>query len=235
MYRLFLLLLLTTNIVTANDKPLEIMDKNITKTYPFAYAALGNIIYENAPKIEKLKDIEAYKIFSEKIEKYIKRTEDVMKEGFLLNELSSEDQRKSYLEKLRELAVTNDFFVRSVDDKFNLALESENTELFSQLLDSGLVDVKKYKKAILEYYYKHKDSIEPEGVIKSLLQEKKVQKSIQKRVYKSKRALDLERIREIRERDRREQERLEKQLQEELERKKMQIREYQKKELSKTK
>ncbi|WP_457745913.1 hypothetical protein [Sulfurimonas sp.] len=242
MYRLLLGLLLTTTIVMAQEKPLEVMQRDITVSYPYAYAALGNIIYKNAPNIAKLQNIDEYVLFQGKIQKYLKNVEEAKKYGFTLDEHSSNTERKKYLDKLRALAVINDFYVRSVDDKFNIALEQENSKLFSELVNSGLLKIKRYKEEILQYYYEHKDDINPQGTIEKLLAEEKkvetkakIKKVIKHIKYQSKRERELEKIRYIRKKDKKEQEKLEKQLQDELEKKKREIREYQKEELSKTK
>ena len=204
---------------------------------PFPFSALGDIIYDNAPKIEKLKKIDDFAVYNKKIDNYILDVKKAKQEGFSLEKKSNAILRKSYLEKLRSLAKTNDYFVHLVKVLYKNSIKTDNPELFSKLVNSGLLDTDAYKKEIINYYFAHQKSIDSHGVIQKYLDEDaklKAKKEAQQRRYNNKKAKEAERIRYIREQDKIQQERLEKKLQEELQEKKMEIREYQKRELSKT-
>ena len=204
---------------------------------PIAFAALGDVIYDNVDKIEKLKNIDEYKIYDEKIDKYVKDVKKAKEEGFALENGSTAVTRKAYLNKLRSLAKTNDFFVRSVASSYDAAKRDQNSRLFSEIINTGLLDTDERKKEIIDYYFAHAQDMNTTGLIQSYLDEDaklRAKKEAQLKRYKSKKEREAERIRQIRENDKREKERLEKKLQEELQKKKEEIREYQKEELSKT-
>jgi len=204
---------------------------------PIAFAALGDVIYDNVDKIEKLKNIDEYKIYDEKIDKYVADVKKAKEEGFALENGSTAVTRKAYLNKLRTLVKTNDFFVHSVEASYDAAKKNQNSRLFSQIINSGLLDTETRKKEIIDYYFSHAQDMNTTGLIQSYLDEDaklRAKKEAQQKRYKSKKEREAERIRQIRENDKREKERLEKKLQEELQEKKLEIREYQKEELNKT-
>jgi len=204
---------------------------------PIAYAALGDVIYNNVNKIENLKNIDEYKIYNEKIDKYVADVKQAKKEGFALENGSDSVTKQAYLNKLRALAKTNDFFVRSVASSYDAAKKQEDSRRFSQLINSGLLNVGERKKEIVDYYFAHSQDMNTTGLIQSYLDadaKLRVKKEAQQKRYKSKKEREVERIRQIRENDRRTKEKLEKKLQKELKEKKLEIREYQKEELNKT-
>jgi len=222
MYKIILFFFLTTLLLAKNPEP---------------FAALGDVIYNNAPKIEKLKKIGAFKSYAKEIDDYVQRVNKVKKEGFVLEYNTTPKRRSNYLVKLRELAKKNDYFTHMVELFYKNALETENSDLFSKLINSGLLDTDEHKKEIINYYFAHQAEINPHGLIQSYLDEDaklRAKREAQRKRYMSKKEREALRIKEIRERDRRQKELLEKRLDEELKEKKKEIREYQKKELSKT-
>jgi len=222
MYKIILFLFLTTILLAKNPSP---------------FAALGDVIYTNAPKIEKLKQVDAFVGYEKDIDAYIAKVKKVKKEGFILEHKMTSKRRVDYLSKLRDLAQTNDYFTHLVELFYNNALKVNDSKLFSQMINSGLLDTDEHKKEIINYYFTHQEEIDPSGLIQSYLDEDaklRAKREAQRRRYLSKKEREAKRIKEIRERDKREKERLEKRLEEELKEKKKKIREYQKKELSKT-
>jgi len=222
MYKIILFLFLTTILLAKNPVP---------------FAALGDVIYNNAPKIEELKKINAFMSYKKEIDQYISKVNKVKSEGYTLEYNATAKKRKEYLIKLRELAKRNDYFVHLVELFYENALQTNNYKLFSKIINSGLIDTDERKKEIIDFYFAHQEEINPEGLIQSYLDEDarlRAKREAQRRRYKSKKEREAERIKEIRERDKREKERLEKQLDLELKKKKEKIREYQQKELSKT-
>ena len=204
---------------------------------PIAYAALGDVIYDNVDKIENLKNIDEYKIYDKKIDKYVADVKQAKEEGFALENGSDSVTKQAYLNKLRALAKTNDFFVRSVASSYDAAKKQEDSRRFSQLINSGLLDVSERKKEIVDYYFAHAQDMNTTGLIQSYLDadaKLRAKKEAQQKRYKSKKEREAERIRQIRENDRRTKEKLENKLQKELKEKKLEIREYQKEELNKT-
>jgi len=222
MRKLFTILLFTTLLLAQN---------------PIVFAALGDVIYNNVNKIEKLKNIDEFKMYDAKIDQYVREVEATKKEGFQLEYGSTPKTRKAYLNKLRKLVKTNDFFVYSVESSYERAKKEANTRLFSEMINSGLLDTNERKKEIISFYFAHQEDMNTTGVIQSYLDQDaklRARKEAQQKRYRSKKEREAQRIKELRERDRREKEKLEKKLQQELHKKKLEIRQYQKKELSKT-
>ncbi|MEN4045958.1 MULTISPECIES: hypothetical protein [Sulfurimonas] len=221
MHKILLLLILVTLLAAQNPK---------------AFSALGDIVYNNVDKIQKLANIDEYAPYEKKIQEYATAVKKLKKEGFSLDEGAVKDKMR-YLNRLRELSRTNDFFVRSVKRNLDLAIENENSKLFTKLANSGLIDEKRSKSKILDYYFAHSDDVNTTGIIQKYLDEdKKLQakKERKKSLLQRKKERELEKIQRIRKKDKLEQQKLEEQLNKEVQKKKLQIREEQKKELSKT-
>ena len=222
MYKtLFLILLLSLGLYAKN---------------PYPFSALGDVIYDNVDKVEKLKNIQDFSIYDEKIKNYLSDVKKTKEEGFAL-EAGKVKDKKAYLNKLRALAKEYDFFRRSVEASFQKAVKDANVKLVEQLINSGLLDTDRYKKEILDFYFDHVGEMSTKGLIQSYLDEDaklRKKREAQRKRYLSKKQRELERIKRIRLKDKEEQERLEKQLQEELMKKKKEIQAYQKRELSKT-
>jgi len=202
---------------------------------PIAYAALGDVIYNNVDKIERLKDIDAYKLYENDILEYVKDVHKTKKNGFLLESAESTLSKKEYLASLRKLSKKNDYFIRSVNMNFIVAMRDEDCILFSQIINSELIDTQTHKQEIIDFYFNHSDEIDPAGVIQVYLDEdaklKAKREALAKR-HKTKQMLEKEKIERIRKNDKVEQEELEKELQEEVRKKKIEIREHQKSELA---
>ncbi|MDD3059952.1 MAG: hypothetical protein PHW94_03315, partial [Sulfurimonas sp.] len=142
---------------------------------------------------------------------------------------------KEYLERLRVLSKENDNYVRSAQSKFRTSMSDEDSELFSLLINSGLIDTLRYKNEIINYYIAHPESVNADGVIQKFIDEENSLKNkevVNKKLYKSKEQYQKEKIQRIREQDEAQQKALEETLQDELEKKKSEIRENQVKELT---
>ncbi len=221
MYKILLLLLLSLTLYAQNPK---------------AFSALGDIIYNNVGKIEKLENIDDYEIYKKKIQEYVIEVKKVKKDGFALDERINDNKMK-YLNKLRKLAQTNDFFVRSAKRNLDLAIENENSKLFSQIINTGLIDEKQSKNKIIDYYFAHSNEVNASGLIQKYLDNDKklrAKKEYKKSLLKSKKWREMQKIKRIRKNDKLQQEKLEQQLNQEVQKKKLEIRQEQKRELSKT-
>ncbi|MDF1882403.1 hypothetical protein JHD49_00440 [Sulfurimonas sp. SAG-AH-194-C21] len=220
MYKLILITLFTTLLSAHNPKP---------------YAALGDVIYNNIKNIESLKEIDAYKLYIDDIDKYTSEVYKAKEEGYALEKKSSSSAKKGYLNKLRSLSKTNDYFLRSLKNQYKESMKKDNYKLFSQIINSGLLNTQKNKKEIIDYYYKNKENLTSQGIIDSLLEEDarlRAKKEGQKKRYKTKQQLEAEKIKRIRENDKAQQKKLEADLQKDLNTKKAKIREIQKIELA---
>ncbi len=218
----------TSTIDTNTTKIIEEIVKN-----PKVYSALGDVIYNNIDNIVKLKDIEIFTSFSEKINNYSKNVQKSKDIGFDIESGNKHIDEVAYLENLRVLSKENDYFLRSVKSAYSASIKKEDTMLFIETVNSGLLDTDKSREEIIEYYLSHSDDINASGVIQKYLDEDAKLKS-KKSTYTYEQAKKLRqeaKIRRIREDDMKKQARLEKELTEEVKQKKIEIRENQKREL----
>ncbi|MBU0719767.1 hypothetical protein KJ877_00340 [bacterium] len=202
---------------------------------PTVYSSLGDKIYDNAQNIEKLKDLEYFLSFRSKIEQYTLDVENAKKYGFAIESGDKSKNKRVYLNNLRDLIKTNDFFLRSIQSSYKYAIENNDNDLFSYVINSGLIDTQKHKDEIKEYYIANSEDINATGVIQKFLDEDKMmeeQREARVKANKSKKDKEAEKIRRIRQKDKEKDEALKRSLEEELIRKKTQIREEQKRELS---
>ena len=201
---------------------------------PTIFASLGDKIYDNAPKIKKLKAFKEYKPFISKIDEYVKEVEATKKLGFAIENGTHQNASRIYLKKLRELAKTNDFFVRSANAVFDQAYSTKDFELLMDILDTGLIDVDRNKERLLKLYEENMDRFEPRGVLKQLVDASALKKQTKhsKEYYERLRKMrEQEKIRRLREKDKKRQEELQKRLEAELKKKKRKIQKEQIKEL----
>lgn len=202
---------------------------------PKAFSAIGNPIYNNAPKILNLKHIPQYKQFEIKIDNYYFDVDDVKDRGFEIDAGKKSINSREYLNRLRSLIKTNDFFVKMANVSFNSSMQKSDSQLFSDIINTGLIDTKKHKKEIVRYYMKHTDEIDPKGIIQQFLDEdEKLRREAQARrdAIPTKKKLLEAKVRRIKAKDEARKIAREKALQQELEEKKLDIRKKQKKELS---
>ncbi|MCD6259773.1 MAG: hypothetical protein J7J31_09250 [Helicobacteraceae bacterium] len=204
-------------------------------TNPAVYSALGDVIFNNAPHIDNLKNIKEYERYKMRIEEYVAKVAQVKEEGFRLERGDTSVDKKAYLQKLRELSNTNDFFVKDVHANYKASMRDKDNELFSKMINSKLLDVNKYKSEIKEYYIQNSEGITQEGVIQKLLDEDArlaKQRELTKKKYKSKEEIEREKIERLRKKDKEQAETLQKSLEKELQEKKKKILKEQVQELS---
>ncbi len=220
MYKLLLMTVLTTILMAANPKP---------------YAALGDVIYNNVDKIESLSYFDAYSLYATEIEAYVKEVKETRVEGIKIEMGGASISKKEYLNRLRKLSKTNDYFLRSIRSNYKTSMQNNDFALFSEIINCGLIDTQSKKDEIIDYYFLHQEDINATGVINDFLENDaklRALKESQKKIRKTKKQIEEEKIKRIRERDKASREKLEKKLQEDLVKKKLEIREKQKKELS---
>jgi len=226
MYKILIITIFVTLLNAQNS---------VSEHNPKAYSALGDVIYDNVNKIESLNTIEFYNIYKDDIEKYVKAVQTAKIAGTDLDLGKNSSNKKEYLNSLRALSKKNDFFLRSVRSSYNSSIKTEDSVLFSAIINSGLIDTDEHKQEIIDYYFAHIEDINSSGVIQIFLDQDsklKALKEAQSRRYKSRKTREEEKIKRIRENDRIAQEKLEKKLQKDLEKQKLEIRENQEKELS---
>lgn len=200
---------------------------------PKPFASLGDEIYNNLDKIILLRDMNIYKIYVEDIDTYIKKVKKTKKMGYRIERGTLKKSTGKYLRNLRALSKKNKYFVESIENYYTMAKQENNFKLFSQIVNSGLIDVKKHKKDIYSYYAKHKNRITLDATLEKIVKKesKKRVKKAKLKKYKSKHSRAQEKIMRMRASDARARDALEKKLQNELDKKKREILEEQEKEL----
>ncbi|WP_373036400.1 hypothetical protein [Sulfurimonas sp.] len=235
MIKAIILSILATLLVAQNE-PGAFKEQRLSFKNPQVYAALGDVIYDNVEKIEKLKYIPKFSQFEGKIDAYIKEVYKAKDIAYAIEAGDKTKDKKEYLEKLRELSKTNDFFKRTTMNLFESSMLTQDNELFLQTLNSELIDTKKYKDKILEYYFAHSTEMEATGVIQKYLDEDKMlmkQQETTKKAVLTKKQIQEAKIKRIRRNDKAKQESIQKALEEEVMKKKKEIRKEQVEELTK--
>lgn len=187
---------------------------------PKIYSALGDVVYDNVQIIKELKNITEFKEYESKIDEYVKNIFLAKEKGFSLDSDTYEIEKKEYLEILRELSKTNDFFFKYALKIYKNSIEKQNTLLWNKMINSGLIDVQKYKNEIIEFYFTHIQEIDAKGVIQNFIDD---DKNLKAKYNKSSSFIKIEtqeeRIENIREEHRTKQEAIQKNLEEELKKK----------------
>jgi hypothetical protein len=200
---------------------------------PDVYTALGDKIYDNIEKIKKLKKIPEFIHDKKKIDNYIEDVKKAKKDGHAVRLEKNSANKEKYLQRLRELSLTNDSFVKKIEDNFKISIKNENNKLFLLTVNSELLDTDKYNQEIINYYKKHSKDLKVSGVMESILNKNK-QKSIKEQVKANKisnKNIQKAKIKRIKKMDKIKEKELEEELEKELLQKKKDIAENQKKEL----
>jgi len=202
---------------------------------PKVYSALGDAIYDNVDKIDKLKYIEPYYSYVLKINNYVTDVKEAKQLGFDVQSGYKAKENKNYLKKIRNLSKINNFFLRNVNASFKESIKNEKNEIFIKLVNSGLINTKKFKNDILSYYKSHSEKLDAAGIIQEYLDEEEMLriKNLPKKVKVRKKETQAQKIKRLREKDRLKKEAIKKNLEEELNKKKRDIRNEQIRELNK--
>jgi len=159
---------------------------------PTVFKDFGDPLYANALKLEKLKELPI--ISKEKLDSYLKNVEEVKKFGNTLLK-SDEKAKEKYFEDLRKLAKQNDIYVDQAREFFKQAFDKDDVEMFSKILESGLIDIKRNEEKIFEFYKKNKkDFFNKENFVDEIGTYKKLFKNIKN---KEKQMLDTLRLEDI--------------------------------------
>ncbi|MDA7816963.1 hypothetical protein N9A28_02110 [Sulfurimonas sp.] len=196
---------------------------------PKVFSSLGDSIYNNVDAIDNLKNLTQFSYKKDKIQKYVSEVSALKELGFMIEANKEKNRVTEYLKKIRSFSEINQSYIRDVRINFKGAMKTDDNDLFMNLLESGLVDINMHKKEILNYYKKHNDLNDTLGIVsKVVIEEKKRLESV-KSASKNK---NLSKIQRIRAKDKAKQDALKKSLEEEAIRKKIEIRNNQKQELS---
>jgi len=238
MKKIVLLFLLATFLLAQDNSTDFVAEQNSSLGNPKVYSALGDVIYNNVQSIEKLKDIPQFTHFSDKITSYVKEVYEAKDIAYAIEAGDKSLDKKEYLQKIRTLSKTNDFFHRTIMNSYKSSISAQDNDLFNVTINSGLIDTKKYKPEIMEYYFAHCAEMQATDVVQKFLDEDEKlrveqEKVIVKKPRLTKKQIQEAKIKRIREKDKAKQEALQKTLEEELLKKKSDIRKEQIEELTK--
>ncbi len=229
-----LILFLFATLLFSQNRDTAFLDKNCSIKTPKVYSALGNGIYYNVDKIAKLKYIKPYYSYVLKIDNYVYDVKKAKQLGFDIETGYKAEEKANYLNEIRKLSKINDFFKKSVEGNFKASILNKDSEVFSQIINNGLVDTLKYRDKILLYYETHSDDINSTGVIQEFLDDdERIRKSRKsKKVVNRKKESQEQKIKRLRDNDRARQEAIYKALEEKLMKTKREIRREQIKQLA---
>ena len=208
----------------------EVMAQN-----PKIYASLGDSIYDSVENIDGLKSIKIFANNTSEIDLYVRDVYRIKEFGFEIDSTKNAKDIKKYLFNLRNLSKRKSFFYKKANKYFIKSMQIKDNRMFLDILESGLIDTKKNKVKIMEYYHANCEGMKVKGMIKEFLDEEeriRLEKERRKKHRLTKKQIQEAKIRRIRKNDRLKEEALEKKLEEELIKKKLRIREEQLRELS---
>ncbi len=223
MKKTLLILALIFNLVAQENESI----KN-----PVVFSSIGDKIYNNVNKINNLKTIDHYAAFQLKIDEYSYNVKSAKKLGFSVESGEKSEQKLSYLKTIRKLEKVNDYYYNLTNKDFNVAIQTQNSKLYIDLVNSEMIDIDVNRYRILDYYTTHLNDINSSGIIDILLKEEEIKRN-NRYVGKTKKQLQEEKMKRVRAADARKQKALEEKLAKELSDKKIEIRQEQQKELFK--
>ncbi|MEN8146946.1 MAG: hypothetical protein ABFR02_04930 [Campylobacterota bacterium] len=122
---------------------------------PKSYAALGDVIYDDAVKFEKLKVLPSMQEFTTAIESYIASVAQTKKMGFVIDKNDPETvtvEAEAYLAELRKLSIEHDAIVDSSRKRFTEAMNDEDSETVNAMISIGVIEPDDYKTELMHYY-----------------------------------------------------------------------------------
>ncbi len=121
---------------------------------PKVYQKLGDVIYDDMIKISNLADTKAMNSYAQSIDKYLNACMTLKEEGLALDRDGGDE--KVYLNKLRKLANEYDFFLRAAHTSLHQTMAYNDYAAFSELMETGLIDIEKDTDQIIAFYEKHR-------------------------------------------------------------------------------
>lgn len=119
---------------------------------PVAFAALGDVIYNDLPKFEQLSSLAAMRDFKPMIDDYIQAASESKKLGFAVDRNEGSADPKGYLTKLRTLSTEHDAIILNARTRFEEAMEDAESETLTKMIAIGIVDPQDYKSRLVQYY-----------------------------------------------------------------------------------
>jgi len=140
-----------------------LMTLHATST-PKVYAALGDVIYNDDAKIEKLLQLRSMQKYETKIKKYLEATAVAKEVGFSIEKGDTSLSKKEYLHTLRQLSKEHDYFIRDINSAFSKSIDMVDLETFTFLSQCSMVDLSNERERTLEFYNVYKEDINSSAV-----------------------------------------------------------------------
>jgi len=86
---------------------------------PKVYSSLGDVIYNNLPKIQALKQLQEFKNFTNKIDEYTLNVQKAKKFGFEIESGNKIKLKIDYLNEIRKLNKVNEYFKKIIKIRLN--------------------------------------------------------------------------------------------------------------------
>ena len=138
---------------------LSILSTLLFAQNPDIYPTLGDKVYNNVDKIKKLKNIPEFRRYEDKIDEYVLDIWFLKEDAVVVKSKDDNISKHKYLERLKELNIVYNSFLKDVENSLKKSIKDENSRLFLSLFNSGLINTVKYKKEIIDYYLKHSSEI----------------------------------------------------------------------------
>lgn len=119
---------------------------------PKSFAALGDVIYDDIEKFEKLKQIASMQEYVPAIDAYVAEASKAKKMGFAIDAEDSNVDPKNYLNALRQLSAEHDAIVVGSRTRFKEAINDEDGLTLNAMVASGVIKTDDYKEQLIRYY-----------------------------------------------------------------------------------
>ena len=125
---------------------------------PKSFAALGDVIYNDVAKFEKLKEMASMQEYRTAIVAYIVSVNETKKMGFAIDIENAKDDKdttvdgKEYLKALRNLSSEHDVIIDNSRTRFKEAMGDEDSETINGMIDYGVIEIEDYKDELIRYY-----------------------------------------------------------------------------------
>ncbi len=119
---------------------------------PKSFAALGDIIYNDVDKFEKLKELASMQEFTTNIDSYIASANATKKIGLALDQEGASVDGEAYLKALRKLSTEHDAIIVNSRKRFKEAIADEDSETINGMITIGVIDPEDYKTELMHYY-----------------------------------------------------------------------------------
>lgn len=203
---------------------------------PVIYAGLGDIVYDNVPKIEALSEVGAMTNERPKIDQYLQMCADTKTAGYALDKGPRDEAKEhNYLVILRKLNAQYEYYVHVAHTALNNSMADNDYANFSGLIQTGLIDIDKNGDEIVAFYEGHKGMgtlVEVEDYIEYQTKMKKLEKREQTQRHEVYKSYKQRRIEQVRERQEAKKEARLQEVNEEADRKKEELRRMQQEELN---